>query len=279
MRADDPEEELAFDFTIPTVAIDPGALTSVKVGVRPTHLNVIGQVQAHPFSVRLSPRSDATLPSITGTFRQRPIIPGFLPAAAAVVIALSIAGYATWAAFLKAGPPNPAAQIGSPSPASGGAVGSPSGPRTTPSPSAPHPTQPKSAPPTTAPPTSAPPNQPPIVSGAVIVRGPQQSGPSQAFFYGELCKDQDPWINATASDPENQLARVTVYYDVFPGAGALAGGASYVGHLDMHPVVGVATTWEVQLDDPNVPAYSGNGWKVAWWVIATDGGGLDSAQY
>jgi hypothetical protein len=100
LRGSDPEDRLSLEFDSFNVEVPPGQKASAHLRIRPADGNLLGTARVRPFQVDLRPRSDAPPLVLAGTFRHRSLLPGWLPPAAAVLLALSLAGFATWRLFV-----------------------------------------------------------------------------------------------------------------------------------------------------------------------------------
>jgi hypothetical protein len=111
IQAKDPEDLLEVTFPSSSVELRAGEAAAVSLGVKSREGNLIGSVRSRPFSVELHPSSDAPPITLSATFRHHPIVPGFVPSAAAVLLALAIGGFGVLnlAAFRSMSPSAPAA--------------------------------------------------------------------------------------------------------------------------------------------------------------------------
>jgi hypothetical protein len=228
LRGSDPEDRLSISFVPVTAALEAGAKTRVQVRIGAGGGHLLGQTRVRPFVVEARPRGGSPPLAFNGTFRHRSLIPGWIPATAVAVIALALAGFATWAAFLSPKPTPaaaPAAEVGRPS--------ATATPIVTIAPATAAPTTPPPAPTTPPPVPTTPPPAPPSAP-------PASEGPI-ASFYRLLPDDVYVWGGPPG-------ANVEIYTDCTAavGSGTLLGplGGDYpVVHSQMINCGGTTGLW------------------------------------
>ena len=96
----DPEDQLAFRVSKPSLVAQPGVANVLRVQVIPRKRFMRGPNQPHPFQVMVAPDDgDSTL--VDGELVQQPILPPWAVPVAAAVLALLILGTVLWFTLLK----------------------------------------------------------------------------------------------------------------------------------------------------------------------------------
>lgn len=96
----DPEEALRFVFDPPNVVAASGAATIVKLRVRPRKRFLRGSPKTHRFQTVIQPKEAAPV-NVDGSMVQVSILPKWLPAALAALVALVIAAVLLWILVLN----------------------------------------------------------------------------------------------------------------------------------------------------------------------------------
>lgn len=100
--AKDPEDQLHMVLGAPALTVQPGAVQSADLRVRPRHRIWRGTQMAHPFTVELRPDGGPGT-VLAGTHRQDPLLPGWSPKIVKWLIVLGVLALLVLGAFVVTG--------------------------------------------------------------------------------------------------------------------------------------------------------------------------------